>query len=137
MDLQLIRNYFDNKCAQCPNKNNPKKCREDMCCIRECLDALDAPATPPEDGRKIIVVAAKIANDYIQALGDQSRTSEILGRGVQAAILDSKELDKLASTYTDSIRKQCADKAVDWVMEFDVIGAQEMPDLRSAIMQKE
>ena len=51
--------------------------------------------------RSIIVKAAHIAFNYIQNLFDQSRNGEIIGRGVQEEILQSKELDAMARNITD------------------------------------
>jgi hypothetical protein len=62
--------------------------------------------------REVVIKAASIANDYIQGLGDQSRNSEILGRDVQKAILDSVELDLQAKAYRALLLDEAAEKLI-------------------------
>ena len=71
---------------------------------------LRAMLEPTLDARGIVIRAASIANDYIQDLGDQSRSSEILGRSVQKAILNSQELDSYIAAYRVRLLDEAAER---------------------------
>lgn len=94
------------------------------------LKALDVPETPPEEEQELV--------RRIQSHGTKL-SKNASGQTVIMDVLTCTEEKGIAllSAYADSIRKQCADRAVVFLMTNTRGNEMAVDDLRAAIMRKE
>lgn len=92
----------------------------------ETLSALDTPATPPEDARKLV--------DDLREMeaGCPCDNGEFIEYTYE---LSSDQAIARISAYADNIRKQCAERAIEWFI--GDAGEMTQDGLRAAIMRKE